>query len=399
MLKMNFKAVKFVIPNDKPIKMNSTFSKHNFGAGPCILSESVLAKAASAVMNWNGSGLSILEVSHRSSAFEQVMEQTDLLVRELLNVPSGYEVLFMQGGASSQFALVAQNLLTGSGNKKAAYLDTGYFAQKAIAQARLFGEVQIVASSREKAYSYIPKNYSVQHDCTYLHLTSNNTIEGTEMFAFPNMGIPLVCDMSSDIFSRMIDITAFDLVYAGAQKNMGPAGMTLVIVKKELLNKIKHTLPAMSDYRVFAQNKSLYNTPPVFSIYVAMLNLQWLKEKGGIAAIEKENIEKAERLYAAIDQSEVFYGTADTAHRSRMNVTFKCYDSSLEAKFLELCDRFDIVGLKGYRTVGGFRASLYNALSISSVNHLIHIMDAFEASVKETVAVKNASLPAAENLR
>lgn len=361
------------------------FSKHNFGAGPCILPSSVLEKAAQAVINWDQSGLSILEVSHRNPAFEKVMQETDLLVRELLAIPDSYEVLFMQGGASSQFAHVAQNLLTASGHKKAAYLDTGYFALKAIAQAKFFGEVEVVASSKDKAYNYIPQNYVVPQDCAYLHVTSNNTIEGTEMFGFPT-GVPLVCDMSSDIFSRQIEISEFDLIYAGAQKNMGPAGMTLVIVKKDLLAKIRHALPAMSDYRVFAENKSLYNTPPVFSIYVAMLNLTWLKETGGVAAIEKENIEKAELLYKAIDQSSIFYGLADPAHRSRMNVTFKCYDETLEKPFLEMAEQFDIVGIKGYRTVGGFRASLYNALNLRSVKHLVAVMKAFEEKMANKVS-------------
>lgn len=355
---------------------------HNFGAGPCILPISVTEKAADAVRNWNGMGLSILEVSHRSAAFEEVMTKTGLLVRELLGVPDSYEVLFLQGGASRQFEMVPQNLLQGAGKKKAAYLDSGYFAQKAIKQARLFGEVQIVASSREKAYSYIPSNYSVHHDAAYLHVTSNNTIEGTQMLDFGNFGIPLVCDMSSDIFSREIKVSDFGLIYAGAQKNLGPAGMTLVIVKKDLIRTVIYPLPAMGDYRVMASNNSLYNTPPVFSIFVAMLNLLWLKDQGGVAAIEKLNIKKAETLYAAIDQSELFYGTANLSHRSKMNVTFRCYDQALEEEFLSYVTGRGIVGLKGHGSVGGFRASLYNALPLHSVDYLCQLMGFFEASVK-----------------
>ncbi|MBB2146794.1 3-phosphoserine/phosphohydroxythreonine transaminase [Pedobacter sp. LMG 31464] len=356
----------------------STQQKHNFGAGPCILPISVMEKAASSVINWDGSGLSILEVSHRSAEFEEVVAKTQLLVRELLSVPEDYEVLFLQGGASTQFSMVPQNLLQASGNKKGAYLDTGYFAQKAIEQARHFGEVQIVASSREKGYNYIPDNYSLHHDAAYLHLTSNNTIEGTEIFEFRNFGVPLVCDMSSDIFSREIKVSDFDLIYAGAQKNMGPAGMTLVIIKKTLLTKIKYPLPAMYDYRTYAANNSMYNTPPVFSIYVSMLNLLWLKDQGGVSAIEKQNIKKAELLYEAIDKSEIFYGTADGGHRSRMNVTFQCRDKKHENGFLNYAQERGIVGTKGYRSVGGFRASLYNALPLFSVEFLVKTMAYYE---------------------
>lgn len=352
--------------------------KHNFGAGPCILAPSVLQKASEAVLNWNGSGLSILEVSHRSKEFMEVMATTEELVRELLEVPSDYEVLFMQGGASSQFSIVPMNLLFYSQKSRAAYLDTGYFATKAIAQARRYGEVQIVASSREKNYSYIPQNYSVGEGCAYLHLTSNNTIEGTQINVFKDFGIPIVCDMSSDIFSRKIDVSKFDLIYAGAQKNMGPAGMTLVIVRDRLLRKIKEAAPPMWDYRVMAEHDSMYNTPPVFSIYASMLNLQWLKAQGGVGVIEHRNNQKAKLLYDTIDNSEIFYGLADKAHRSKMNVTFRCRDERDEDEFLSYATEMGIVGIKGYRTVGGFRASLYNALPIESVEHLCRAMRYFE---------------------
>ena len=356
----------------------STQQKHNFGAGPCILPASVIHQAANAVQNWNGMGLSILEVSHRSKEFEEVIQQTEQLVRELLLVPDEYEVLFLQGGASTQFSMVPLSLLTASGHQKAAYLDTGYFACKAIDQARLCGEVQIVASSRDKDYNYIPSSYQVHHDVAYLHLTTNNTIEGTEIFDFPAFGVPLVADMSSDIFSKRFEIRNFDLIYAGAQKNMGPAGMTLVIVKKDLLKRVKYPVAAMSDYRVYAANNSMYNTPPVFSIYVAMLNLQWLKEQGGVAAIEVENIKKAQLLYEAIDNSKLFYGTAEPAHRSRMNVTFRCHEPKHEEGFLKYAQDRGIVGIKGYRTVGGFRASLYNALPVASVQFLVKTMAYYE---------------------
>ncbi|ARS38865.1 phosphoserine transaminase [Sphingobacteriaceae bacterium GW460-11-11-14-LB5] len=350
--------------------------KHNFGAGPCILPSSVMEQAAQAVINWGGMGLSILEVSHRSPEFEDVVLKTQLLVRELLSVPNHYSVLFLQGGASTQFAMVAMNFL--SAGKKAAYLDTGYFAQKAIKEAKLFGEVELVASSKDKDYAYIPDQFNVDQESAYIHYTSNNTIEGTEIFDFSPNGVPVVCDMSSDIFSRKINVSDFDLIYAGAQKNMGPAGMTLVIAKNEFLNQAKKEIPSMMDYRIFRDNMSMYNTPPVFSIYVAMLNLLWLKDQGGVSGIEQRNIEKAKLLYAEIDRNPLFYGTADVAHRSRMNVTFLAVNKDVEGGFLKFAADQGIVGIKGYRTVGGFRASLYNALPLSSVEVLVNAMASFE---------------------
>jgi phosphoserine aminotransferase len=350
--------------------------KHNFGAGPCILPPSVMEQAAQSVINWRGMGLSILEVSHRSPEFEDVVLKTQLLVRELLSVPDHYSVLFLQGGASTQFAMVPMNFL--SAGKKAAYLDTGYFAQKAIKEARLFGEVEVVASSKDKDYAYIPLWLNHDKQAAYLHCTSNNTIEGTEIFDFPIAGAPLICDMSSDIFSRKINVADFDLIYAGAQKNMGPAGMTLVIAKNELLNQAKTEIPSMMDYRIFRDNMSMYNTPPVFSIYVAMLNLLWLKDQGGVSGIEQKNIAKAKLLYAEIDRNPLFHGTADVEHRSRMNVTFLAVNKEVEAGFLKFAADRGIVGIKGYRTVGGFRASLYNALPLSSVEVLVNAMASFE---------------------
>jgi phosphoserine aminotransferase len=350
--------------------------KHNFGAGPCILPESVLSKAAEAIINWNGMGLSILEVSHRTPEFESVIQKTQLLIRELLNVPESYAILFLQGGASTQFSMIPMNFL--KGKNKAAYLDTGYFAQKAIKEAKHFGEVQILNSSADKAYNYIPDHHELPTEAAYLHITSNNTIEGTQHFDFHETNIPLICDMSSDIFSRTTDIRKFDLIYAGAQKNMGPAGMTLVIIKKELMNSVIHELPSMSDYRIFHANNSLYNTPPVFSIYTAMLNLLWLKEQGGVAAIEELNKRKATLLYQEIDRNPLFCGLAQIAHRSTMNITFKMQDESLEKEFLTFATQKNIVGIKGYPTIGGFRASLYNALPISSVEALVKVMQQFE---------------------
>jgi len=350
--------------------------KHNFGAGPCVLPPSVLEEAAAAVRQLPGTGLSVLEISHRSPGFEEVMIGTERLVRELLNVPAGYSVLFLQGGASMQFCMVAMNFLQGSG-KTAAYLDAGYFSVKAIKEAQLFGNVHVVASSKEQQYGHIPKGYDIPGDAAYFHCTSNNTIEGTEMFSFPETGVPLICDMSSDIFSRDVDINKFSLIYAGAQKNMGPAGMTLVIVKDALLDSIGHRLPAMLDYRVYRANNSMYNTPPVFAIYAAMLNLKWLKEKGGVQAIAQENLAKAQHLYDEIDRNPLFYASASRADRSLMNVTFRMHDASQDKKFLEFAQNNGMVGIRGYRTVGGFRASLYNGLPFSSVKALTDCMKVY----------------------
>lgn len=355
-----------------------TIKKHNFGAGPCILPPSVMQQAASAVVNWNDSGLSILEVSHRSPEFESVVLKTQLLVRELLSIPDDYAVLFMQGGASTQFSMVPLNFL----KTKGAYMDTGYFSRKAIKEASYYGGVDILTSSANRDYSYIPDSDFSECDADYIHCTSNNTIEGTEMFNFPVSGVPLICDMSSDIFSRVINVRNFGLIYAGAQKNMGPAGMTLVIVRNELLDQVNKPLPSMSDYRIYKDNQSMFNTPPVFSMYVAMLNMLWLKDKGGVNAIEQLNIKKAAKLYAEIDRNPLFNGLADVAHRSRMNVTFKAANAAHEKTFLSFATERGIVGIKGYRTVGGFRASLYNALPIESVDVLVETMQDFETLMK-----------------
>ncbi len=350
--------------------------KHNFGAGPCILPKEVFQEASEAVIDFNNTGLSILEISHRSKEFEQVVVEAEALVRELLNVPADYSVLFLQGGASQQFAMVPMNILPEGG--KAAYLDTGVWASKAAKEACKLGTVEIVASSSDKNYTYIPKDFTVPADATYFHYTSNNTIYGTEIFEKPNVHIPTVVDMSSDILSRVINVADFDIIYAGAQKNMGPAGVTLVIVKNDLLGKSGRVIPSIFDYQQHAKAGSMYNTPPVYSIYVSMLNLRWLKAKGGVEVIEQENIIKARTLYEEIERNPFFKGTANEEDRSRMNVTFVMDTPEQEAVFLELAKERGLVGIKGHRSVGGFRASIYNALTISSINALVDAMKEFE---------------------
>lgn len=338
--------------------------------------QEVFQEASQAVIDFNDTGLSILEISHRSKEFEAVMAETEQLVRELLSVPRDYSILFLQGGASTQFAMVPLNLLPAGG--KAAYLDTGTWASKAIKEARKIGDVSVVASSAEANYTYVPKDYEIPADAAYFHYTSNNTIFGTELFDAPKTIMPLVSDMSSDILSRKINVADFGLIYAGAQKNMGPAGVTVVIVKDELLGKTGRTLPTIFDYQPHIAAGSMYNTPPVFSIYVSMLNLRWLKAKGGVEVIEQENIIKARSLYDEIDRNPLFKGTAALADRSRMNVTFVTEDKTHEAAFLELAKERELVGLKGHRSVGGFRASIYNALSITGVNALVDAMQEFK---------------------
>ncbi|WP_316787899.1 3-phosphoserine/phosphohydroxythreonine transaminase [Pedobacter frigoris] len=348
--------------------------RHNFGAGPCILPQEVFKQASQAVLDFKD-GLSILEISHRTPEFEGVVEETTKLVKELLNVPSGYSVLLLQGGASLQFAMVPMNLLPEG--KTASYLETGVWANKAIKEVATFGKANIVGSSKADNYTFIPKGYSIPEDSAYFHCTSNNTIYGTEMFDLPETNVPVVCDMSSDIMSRVIDVSKYDLIYAGAQKNIGPAGLTIVIVKDEILGKVDRKIPAMLDYKVHIDGGSMYNTPPVFSIYVAMLNLRWLKSKGGVAEIEKENIAKANALYKEIDRNPLFKGTCAVEDRSRMNVCFVMENPELEKPFLKLAEENGIEGIKGHRSVGGFRASMYNALPITSVHALIELMQIF----------------------
>lgn len=347
--------------------------KHNFGAGPGILPQSALDKSAAAALDFNGLGMSILEISHRSKDFEAVMDRTKSLVKELLGVPEGYSILFLQGGASTQFAMVPMNCL----HTKAAYVDSGVWANKAIKEAKLFGDVNVVATSKDKNYSFVPKGYEIPSDCDYLHITSNNTIYGTQMKSFPSSPIPVVCDMSSDIFSRPVDVYSFDLIYAGAQKNMGPAGVTLVIVKKDFLKEISRTVPTMLKYQTHIDGDSLYNTPPVFPIYVCMATLEWLKSIGGVNAIEKINTQKADLFYGEVDNNPLFTGTCAVEDRSHMNACFLLKDPSQDDAFLQATKEAGIVGIKGHRSVGGFRASMYNALPFESVKVLTEVMKEF----------------------
>ncbi|NCD71911.1 3-phosphoserine/phosphohydroxythreonine transaminase [Mucilaginibacter agri] len=349
--------------------------KHNFGAGPGILPHEVLKQAAEAVVNFNGIGLSVLEISHRSSEFEAVLDEAVSLVKELFEVPAGYSVLFLQGGASTQFAMVPYNLLPETG--KAAYVESGVWANKALKEAKYFGGVEVIATAKESNFTYIPKDFTVPSDAAYLHLTSNNTIYGTQLHEFPASPIPVVCDMSSDIFSRKVNVADFGIIYAGAQKNMGPAGVTLVIVKDDILGKADRKIPAMLNYQTQIEGGSMYNTPPVFAILVSMLTLRWLKAKGGVEAIEKENDAKAKALYAEIDRNPLFKGVCVPEDRSKMNVCFVVENPEHEKPFLKFCDEKGIVGIKGHRSVGGFRASIYNALPITSVHVLIDAMQEF----------------------
>lgn len=346
---------------------------HNFNAGPSVLPQEVLKKASEAVINFNNSNLSILEISHRSADFVDVMEKTRQMVLELLGLEGkGYQALFLQGGASLEFLMCAYNLLPLNG--KAAYLDTGVWSSGAIKEAKLLGEVAVVASSKDKTYSYIPQNYSIPADASYFHCTSNNTIYGTQIKTFPKVNTVMVCDMSSDIFSRQLDFSKFDVIYAGAQKNMGPAGTTLVVVKESILGKTGRIIPSMLDYQIHIAKGSMYNTPAVFSVYVSMLTLQWLKDLGGIAAIEKINNAKAELLYAEIDRNPNFEGLAVKEDRSNMNVTFILKYEDKKEKFETLLKAAGIVGIKGHRSAGGYRASMYNALPIESVQALVEVM-------------------------
>ena len=346
---------------------------HNFGAGPCILPQEVFEQAAAGVLNLNGIGLSILEISHRSKDFDVIIKRAQSLVRELLNVPEGYSILFLQGGASLQFSMVPMNFLPEGG--KAAYLDTGVWSDKAIKEAKLFGNPVVVASSKDKNYNYIPKGFDVPEDASYFHITTNNTIYGTEIFEDYDCKIPLIADMSSDIFSRKIDVSKYDLIFAGAQKNMGPAGATLVIIKDDLLEKKARVVPTMLDYKTHVDKDSMFNTPPTFAIYVSMLNLEWLKAQGGVEAIEKQNIAKADLLYKTIEAHPLFTPNVGKESRSRMNVTFTAVDETVKQRFLTACQENGIAAIKGHRLAGGFRASLYNALPLSSVEILTEVMN------------------------
>jgi|TARA_B100001939_G_scaffold151066_1_gene130577 phosphoserine aminotransferase len=349
--------------------------KHNFSAGPSILADEVISKASKSVIELNNIGLSLIEISHRSPDFVAIMEKARELSLELLNLDKEkYTALFLQGGASLQFLMSAYNLL----ETKAAYINTGSWSDKAIKEAKLLGEVHEIASSKSKNYNHIPKNILIENDYDYLHITTNNTIYGTQFHEIPNTNIPLVADMSSDIFSRNVDFSKFDLFYAGAQKNLGPSGVTLVVVKKEILGKVSRNIPSMLNYLIHIDKDSMFNTPPVFPTYVCLLTLEWLKNNGGLDAIEKLNNYKAKLIYDEIDRNKAFVGFAEIEDRSLMNATFNLVNGVDGKKFNELCLKNNISGIKGHRSVGGYRASIYNALPIESVEILIDTMKKFE---------------------
>lgn len=353
---------------------------HNFNAGPSILPREVFEEAAAAVLNYNNTGLSILEYGHRTPAFEAIMQEARSLMRELMSLDDNHEVLFLHGGASTQFMQVPMNLL--DAKETAAYTDTGVWAAKAIKEAKLFGKPEVVCSSKEKNYNFLPKDFAVPNDAKYLHITTNNTVYGTQWQRIPVTSNSMVADMSSDILSRSVDFNSFDLIYAGAQKNIGAAGVTAVIVNKNMLGKTKRVIPTMMDYRNHIAEQSMLNTPPVFAVYTCMLTLRWLKKQGGVKAIEKINNEKAALLYEEIDRNTLFKGTVEKEDRSKMNVCFVMNDAGMGESFLRYAASQDIIGIKGHRSVGGFRASLYNAMPLSSVQILADVMKDFEKNFK-----------------
>lgn len=351
--------------------------KHNFSAGPSILPQVAIENTAKAILDLNGIGLSLLEISHRSKDFQAVLDQAVALFKELLEIPEGYQVLFLGGGASMQFCQVPFNLL----NKKAAYLETGVWAKKALKEAKLFGQVDVVASSADKNFSYIPTGYTIPADADYFHITTNNTIYGTEIHTDLDSPVTLVADMSSDILSRKVDVSKYGLIYGGAQKNLGPAGVTFVIVREDILGKVERALPSMMDYRIHIKEGSMFNTPPVMPIFTVNETLKWLKSIGGVEKIAAMNIEKANLLYSAIDNSKMFVGTAAKESRSIMNICFVMKDEfkDKEDAFMEFTKSLGISGIKGHRSVGGFRASTYNAMPIESVQVLVDAMKDFES--------------------
>ena len=350
--------------------------KHNFNAGPSILPQEVIENTAKAVLDFQGEGLSILEISHRAKYFQPVVDEAEALMRELLGIPENYSVIFLGGGASLQFCMLPFNLL----EKKAAYLNTGVWAKKAMKEAKGFGEVVEVASSADANYTFIPKDFEIPADADYFHITTNNTIYGTEIRKDIDSPVPLVADMSSDIFSRPLDVTKYAVIYGGAQKNLAPAGVTFVIIRNDVLGKVSRYIPTMLNYQTHIDNGSMFNTPPVLPIYTALQTLKWLKAQGGLAEIEKKNIAKAELLYNAIDNSKMFVGTANKEDRSLMNICFVLKEEykDLEADFMKFATERGMVGIKGHRSVGGFRASTYNALPIESVQALVDCINEFE---------------------
>ncbi len=351
--------------------------KHNFNSGPSILPKEVFEQASQAVIEYNNTGLSILELGHRTPLFQAIMDEAIATAKELMQLDADHEVMFLHGGASTQFFQVPMNLLDDS--ETAGYVDCGTWGTKAIKDGKLYGQVEMLASSKDKKYTYIPKDYNIPANLKYLHVTSNNTIEGTQMHEWPQTNVPLVCDMSSDILSRNLDFNRFDLIYAGAQKNMGAAGVNMVVANKNILGKVNRAIPVMMDYRQHIANGSLLNTPPVFAVYVSMLTLRWLKNMGGVAAIEPMNEQKAKLLYDTLDKLPVYVPTVAREDRSLMNVVWIIEDKQLEEEFLANCKEEGMVGIKGHRSVGGFRASLYNALPLSSVEALVQLMEHFAA--------------------
>lgn len=350
--------------------------KHNFNAGPSILPRVAVENSAKAVLDLNGIGLSLLEISHRSKDFQAILDETMALFKELLKIPAGYQVIFLGGGASMQFCMIPYNFL----NTKAAYLETGVWAEKAIKEARFFGEVNVVASSKDKNFTYIPAHYSIPEDVDYFHITTNNTIYGSEIRKDMNSPVPLIADMSSDILSRPIDVSKYSMIYGGAQKNLGPAGVTFIIIKEDMLTKVERKIPTMLSYATHLKEPSLYNTPPVFAIYTCLETLRWIKNLGGVKAIEDMNIKKANLLYDAIDHSKMFVGTVEKESRSMMNICFimKEQYKDKEEAFMEFTKPRGMIGIKGHRSVGGFRASTYNALPYESVQALVDAMQEFE---------------------
>ena len=348
--------------------------KHNFSAGPSILAPEVFQKASQALLDFEGTGLSVVEISHRSPEFVRVIERARALALEIAGLDDSYTTLFLQGGASMQFLMVPYNLL----ETKAAYIDTGTWANKAQKEAALFGNAEVIASSKADGYKYIPKNVTVPTDIDYLHITTNNTIYGTEYRSLPQTSVPLVADMSSDIFSRPLDYKQFSLIYAGSQKNLGASGSTLVIVKKDLLGKVSRKLPSMMDYQLHIKNDSMFNTPSTFAVYVNLLVLEWIQAQGGLQALGKRNQAKADLLYGEIDRNPLVVGYANKEDRSLMNVVFNLTDESTKERFDTLCKEANISGIKGHRSVGGYRASIYNALPLESVQVLVDVLKEFE---------------------
>jgi len=353
-------------------------SIYNFYAGPAILPKEVFAEASEAVKDFDGIGLSILEISHRSKEFQAVMDEAQALAKELLSIPEGYEVLFLQGGASSQFMMCSMNVL--GDNDTAAYIDTGNWSGKAIKEANIFGNADVIASSKEEGYNHIPKSYEVPVGAKYLHITSNNTVRGTQFAQYPDVSVPIVADMSSDIFSRSIDVTKFGIIYAGAQKNMGPSGTTLVIVNKDFVANPVRKVPTMLDYNTHINKQSMFNTPPVFSVYVSMLTLRWVKAKGGVDAMNDINTLKSDILYNYLDNSSLFYSPIAKEDRSKMNAVFLMKNENLSDDFITTASDAGCIGIKGHRSVGGFRASIYNAMPEAGVQTLVDVMTEFERS-------------------